>query len=61
MRGRLFRPVVLAGAALAAYLNAFQGDFQFDDYNVIVNNPAVHSLSAWLTDLRGIRPILKLT
>lgn len=61
MRGRLLPLVVLAGAAVAAYLNAFQGDFQFDDYNVIVGNPAVHSLSAWFADLRGIRPILKLT
>ena len=49
------------GAVLVAYANAFGGDFQFDDYNVIVGNPAVHSLSAWLGDLRGIRPLLKLT
>jgi tetratricopeptide (TPR) repeat protein len=49
------------GAVLVAYANAFGGDFQFDDYNVIVGNPAVHSLSAWFADLRGIRPLLKLT
>ncbi len=57
----LLSSVLLVGAVFVAYLNAFQGDFQFDDYNVIVNNPAVHSLSAWFADLRGIRPILKLT
>ena len=45
-----------------AYLNSFQGIFQFDDHNVIVNNNVVHSLYAWLDDLGyGIRPLLKFT
>ncbi len=46
---------------MVAYLNAFQGDFQFSDYNVIVSNPAVHSWSGWLDTLKalGIRPLLK--
>ncbi len=53
---------IAVGAAVAAYLNSFRGAFQFDDYNVIVNNPAVHSLAAWFSDApRGIRPLLKLT
>jgi hypothetical protein len=38
------------------------GVFQFDDFNVIVNNPTVHSIAAWRDDLaRGIRPLLKLS
>jgi len=45
-----------------AYLNSFRGIFQFDDYNVIVNNNVVHSWHAWFDDLgHGIRPILKFT
>jgi len=53
--------LALAVVALAG-LNGFAGVFQFDDYKVIVDNPTVHSLAAWLADLgRGIRPLLKLT
>lgn len=62
VRGRGSVPrllVVLVGAAVLAYTNAFYGDFQFDDYNVIVGNPSVHSLSDWIADLRGLRPLLK--
>lgn len=54
-------PVVLPAGVLAVYANALGGPFQFDDYNVIVNNPAVHSLSAWWQSMPGIRPLLKLT
>jgi hypothetical protein len=55
-------PLLLACALAMAYVNSWQGAFQFDDYNVIVNNPLVHSWSAWLADLsRGIRPFLKFT
>lgn len=35
--------------------------FQFDDYNVIVDNPAVHSVAAWWQSMPGIRPLLKLS
>ncbi len=53
---------IAVGAAVAAYLNSFRGAFQFDDYNVIVNNPAVHSWAAYLADAgQGIRPLLKLS
>ena len=53
---------LLVSALLAAYLNGLRGVFQFDDYNVIVFNPVVHSLQAWWADLgSGIRPLLKLT
>lgn len=55
-------PLLLAGAVLLTYLNSFRGVFQFDDFNVIVDNPAVHSWQAWLHDApRGVRPVLKLT
>jgi hypothetical protein len=57
--------VVLAWLSLAVivcYANSVYGEFQFDDYNVIVNNPSVHSWSAWLGNLtQGIRPLLKIS
>jgi hypothetical protein len=53
-------PLILVGAVCLAYLHAFWGAFQFDDYNVIVDNRLVHSWSAWVSDLpHGIRPLLK--
>lgn len=54
---------LLACVVFAAYGNALLwGAFQFDDYNVIVDNPRVHSWQAWRDDLaHGIRPLLKLT
>ena len=57
-----FYPFLLVCGVTLAYLNSFTGVFQFDDYNVIVNNPQVHSWSAWLAGLsQGIRPLLKLS
>jgi tetratricopeptide (TPR) repeat protein len=53
--------VLLVAATLAAYANAFGGSFQFDDFNVIVRQPAVHSLAAWWDSMPGIRPLLKLS
>ncbi len=51
---------ILLCAVALVYLATFRGSFQFDDYNVIVNNPVVHSWSAWFADLgHGIRPLLK--
>jgi hypothetical protein len=55
-------PQFIVGILCCAYLNAFNGVFQFDDYNVIVNNTVVHSCTGWFNDLgHGIRPILKFT
>ncbi len=52
----------LALAVCLAYANALTGDFQFDDYNVIVNETQVHSWPNWFAHLdSGIRPILKFT
>jgi tetratricopeptide (TPR) repeat protein len=52
---------LLVLAVLAAYANAFGGSFQFDDFNVIVRQGAVHSLGAWWDSMPGIRPLLKLS
>jgi hypothetical protein len=52
----------LALAVLACYGNALLGEFQFDDYNVIVANEGVHTWQAWINGLgSGIRPLLKLS
>jgi len=60
-------PVRAAGAlglllvVAASYAAALAGPFQFDDYNVIVDNPQVHGLGAWWQSMPGIRPLLKLS
>jgi hypothetical protein len=52
----------LMPAVFICYVNALNGTFQFDDYNVIVNNPGVHSWASWVEGLsNGIRPLLKFT
>lgn len=56
-----FAAFVLFGAVCAAYFNAFAGTWQFDDYNVIVNDASVASLGGWLDAQPSIRPLLKLT
>ena len=61
LRGDSAASAGLAVAVWLAYFNALTGVFQFDDYNVIVNNPAVHSLAAWRESLPGIRALLKLS
>lgn len=52
---------LLLGLVLLAWLNSFEGAFQYDDFKVIVDNPAVASLSAWWHSMPGIRPLLKLS
>lgn len=49
----------LVAAVVAAYATAFAGQFQFDDWNVIVDEPRVQSLRAWWTSMPGMRPLLK--
>lgn len=56
-----FWPAVLLLAVLLAYLPSLSASFQFDDFNVIVDNPAVHWLQAWWQGAAGIRPLLKLS
>jgi protein O-mannosyl-transferase len=52
---------LLLVAVAAAYANALPAAFQFDDYNVIVDNPAVHGIGAWAASMPGIRALLKLS
>lgn len=50
----------LALAVTLSYANVLPGTFQFDDYNVIVNEAQVHTWAAWFASLgHGIRPLLK--
>jgi len=52
-------PLVALAAALA-YLPSFAGAFQFDDYNVIVGYPTVHSWQALFERASGgVRAVLK--
>jgi len=54
------RAALVAAAALAAYLPSFGGAFQFDDYNVIVNYPTVHSWELLFERVgAGVRALLK--
>lgn len=57
----LLAPVLLGLAVALVWWPALAASFQFDDWNVIVNNPRVHSLAAWWQSMPGIRPLLKLT
>jgi tetratricopeptide (TPR) repeat protein len=54
-------PWLAAGAVLVAFAGALGGPFQFDDWNVIVDDPRVGSLGAWWRSMPGIRPVLKLS
>lgn len=55
------RPALaVAAVAAAAYLPSLAGVFHFDDYNVIVHYPTVHSWEALLERAGGgVRPLLK--
>lgn len=53
--------LIPALAAVLVWLPSLASSFQFDDFNVIVNEPRVHSLSAWWASMPGIRPLLKLS
>lgn len=48
-------------AILVVWWPSLAASFQFDDWNVIVNEPRVHSLAAWWQSMPGIRPLLKLS
>jgi len=53
--------LLLLEVVALAYANVWSAAFQFDDFNVIVDNPAVHTWTAWLASMPGIRPLLKLS
>jgi len=48
-------------AACVAQAASLVGPFQYDDWRVIVGDPAIHSLAAWWGDQPGLRPLLKLS
>ena len=52
---------LIVGAVAVAYANALGTGFQFDDFNVIVDEPRVRTVAAWWASMPGIRPLLKLT
>jgi protein O-mannosyl-transferase len=52
-------PLLLILAAALVWPASLAGPFQFDDWNIIVEQPAVHSLQAWWASMPGIRPLLK--
>ncbi len=52
--------LAVAAVSAAAYLPSLAGVFHFDDYNVIVDYPTVHSWEALLERAGGgVRPLLK--
>ncbi len=57
----LLLPVLPAMAIVLLWWPSLPASFQFDDWNVIVNEPRVHSLAAWWQSMPGIRPLLKLS
>lgn len=54
-------PALPALAVILLWWPSLCASFQFDDWNVIVNEPRVHSLAAWWQSMPGIRPLLKLS
>ena len=53
-------PLLLAAITALAYFPSLGGAFQFDDYNVIVNYPTVHSWSTLFERAgAGVRAVLK--
>jgi len=58
---RVLLPTLPILAALLVWWPSLGASFQFDDWNVIVNEPRVHSLAAWWQSMPGIRPLLKLS
>lgn len=60
MRSRLAL-LLLAAAVLLAFGPGLGGAWQFDDFNVLVDNPAVHGLRAWVANPGRIRPLLSLS
>lgn len=52
-------PCVLMLVVAAAWSNALQAPFQFDDWWAVQGNASVASILAWWNALPGIRPLLK--
>ena len=54
-------PWIIALLVVAVYLPALPASFQFDDWQVVVGDPRVSSLSAWWQSMPGMRALLKLS
>lgn len=54
-------PWLLAAGAALIYLPALSASFQFDDWQVVLDDPRVASLSAWWQSMPGMRALLKLS
>jgi hypothetical protein len=54
-------PAVPALAIVLLWCPSLPASFQFDDWNVIVNDARLRSLAAWWQSMPGIRPLLKLS
>jgi hypothetical protein len=52
---------VLVVTVVAAWIPSLGGSFQFDDWNVIVDDPRVQSLAAWAASMPGTRALTKLS
>ena len=61
MRRDAWIALSLAAIVCAIWTPSLHGSFQFDDWNVIVHESRVHSISAWWQSMPGIRPVLKLS
>ena len=59
--GRWWPPFLVVLMVAAAYFNALQAGFQFDDWDVIVRDPRVQDLRSWWASMPGMRPLLKLS
>ncbi len=49
----VLQPLVILGLGLAAYCNAFRGDFVFDDFGNIVHNPQIRDIANYLFHSSG--------
>ncbi|MEY4760807.1 MAG: hypothetical protein RLZZ200_663 [Pseudomonadota bacterium] len=58
---RRWWPLLPGLLVLAVWAPSLGAVFQFDDFAVIVDEPRVHSISAWWQSMPGIRPLLKLS
>ena len=58
---RVWPSWLLCLLVLAAYANGLGAEFQFDDWQVIVDNPGVHGWAAFAEGMPGLRPLLKAT
>jgi len=54
-------PWIIALLVVVIYMPALAASFQFDDWQVVVGNPRVSSLSAWWQSMPGMRALLKLS